>query len=523
MTGTAFTEANEFKAIYKLDVVVIPTNRPLIRMNFADRVYRTEKEKFNAVVHEITQLHAEGTPMLVGTVSIDKSERLADLLKRRGIPHQVLNAKYHEMEAQIVAQAGRFKGVTIATNMAGRGTDILLGGNPVFMARNVAKQKLKPEDQNYEEEYQKFLDTYKRQTQAEHDQVVKVGGLYVLGTERHEARRIDNQLRGRCGRQGDPGASRFYVSLEDDLMRLFGSDRLIGIMNTLGLKEGEVIEHPWVSKSIEVAQRRLEQHNFEIRKQLLEYDNVMNKQREVVYAQRRRALESVSLKEDVLEISRGIIADMTAGYFPDTMNEEPDLVGFTNAVKFKFGLEIAVHEIQGLKKEAIEEKIQERFLTLYTEKEKVAGEEMLRYLERMVFLQTTDNKWKEHLYAMDNLREGIGLRAYGQRDPLLEYKREGFEMFTQMVSTIEEEAVETVAKLQPVKPESFKGVFSNVSQELVHQEVAQFSAPVQTQNAPTVSLEEATPKPVQSVHPKVGRNDPCPCGSGKKYKKCCGK
>ncbi|MDD5155107.1 MAG: preprotein translocase subunit SecA, partial [Candidatus Omnitrophica bacterium] len=287
MTGTAFTEANEFKSIYKLDVVVIPTNRPLIRANYPDRVYKTEKEKFDAVVQEIEELHKAGRPVLVGTISIDRSERLSEMLKRRGINHQVLNAKYHEMEAHIVAQAGRFKGVTIATNMAGRGTDILLGGNAEHMAKNVLRQKLEPSEPNYQEEYNQLLEKYKKETQAEHEKVVESGGLHVLGTERHEARRIDNQLRGRSGRQGDPGSSRFYVSLGDDLMRLFGSDRLVGVMDKLGLEEGQVIEHPWVSRSIEIAQRRVETHNFEIRKQLLEYDNVMNKQREVIYTQRR--------------------------------------------------------------------------------------------------------------------------------------------------------------------------------------------------------------------------------------------
>ncbi|MDD4894376.1 MAG: preprotein translocase subunit SecA, partial [Candidatus Omnitrophica bacterium] len=317
MTGTALTEANEFKSIYQLDVVTMPTNRPLIRTNYPDCVYKTEKEKFDAVVNEIAELHKIGKPVLVGTISIDKSEHLSELLKRRGVPHQVLNAKYHEMEAQIVAQAGRYKGVTIATNMAGRGTDILLGGNPDFMAKNLAKQKLKPEDLNYIDEYKKILDQYRKETDAEHRKVVEVGGLHVLGTERHEARRIDNQLRGRCGRQGDPGSSRFYVSLGDDLMRLFGSDRLVGMMNTLGLEEGQVIEHPWVSKSIEIAQRRVEQHNFEVRKQLLDYDNVMNKQREVIYSQRHSILEGVVLKEEILDIINKIVDDILAIYVHD--------------------------------------------------------------------------------------------------------------------------------------------------------------------------------------------------------------
>ena len=329
MTGTAFTEANEFKNIYQLDVVVIPTNRVLIRTNFSDRIYKTGAEKFNAVVEEIAELYQQGRPVLVGTITIDKSERLSAMLKVRGIPHQVLNAKYHELEAQIVAQAGRFKAVTIATNMAGRGTDILLGGNPEFMARTLAKQQLKSDDPNYHEEHKKLLEKYKKETQAEHEKVVALGGLHVLGTERHEARRIDNQLRGRSGRQGDPGSSRFYVSLSDDLMRLFGSDRLVGLMDRLGLEEGQVIEHPWVTGSIEIAQRRVEQHNFEIRKQLLEYDNVMNKQREIIYGQRRQTLEGADLKEDILGIIEKIAGGMINIHYGDQAAGEPDIAGLS--------------------------------------------------------------------------------------------------------------------------------------------------------------------------------------------------
>jgi len=518
MTGTAFTEANEFKTIYQLDVVVVPTNQPLVRANFSDCIYRTEKEKFNAVVEEISGLYNQGRPILVGTISIDRSEHLAELLKRRGIPHQVLNAKYHEMEATIVAQAGRFKGVTIATNMAGRGTDILLGGNPEFMAKNLIKQKLSSDDPNYPEEYKKLLEKYRKETDQEHNKVVELGGLHVLGTERHEARRIDNQLRGRCGRQGDPGSSRFYVSLSDDLMRLFGSDKLIGIMDKLGLEEGQVIEHPWVSKSIEIAQRRVEQHNFEIRKQLLEYDNVMNKQREVIYGQRLQALEGADLKENILEMAGKVIEDVTAIYSGDNLNSrEPDLNGLINALRLKFGLEVELSKIEGLSISQLGEKLRGLAVALFEEKEKGIGPDLMNHLERMVLLQVIDTKWKDHLYAMDNLREGIGLRAYGQRDPLVEYKREAFDMFSQMISSIEEEAVEAVFKLQPVKPERFKGVFSSVSQELLHPEAAKFEAP------PSQQMADQPSASVQSSHPKVGRNDPCPCGSGKKYKKCCGK
>jgi preprotein translocase subunit SecA len=526
MTGTAFTEANEFKSIYQLDVVVIPTNRPLIRTNHPDCVYKTEKEKFNAVVEEIVSLYNMGRPVLVGTISIDKSERLSDMLKRRGITHQVLNAKYHEMEAQIVAQAGRYKAVTIATNMAGRGTDILLGGNPEFMARNLAKQKLKPDDPNYQEECKKLLEKYRSETDSEHKKVVEIDGLHVLGTERHEARRIDNQLRGRSGRQGDPGSSRFYISLEDDLMRLFGSDRLSGMMDKLGLEEGQVIEHPWVTKSIEIAQRRVEQHNFEIRKQLLEYDNVMNKQREVIYGQRRQALEGASLKEDVLDIADKMLDGVVAVYANSNLSpQEWDAAGLINALKLKFGLELDKSIIEGDGQQSIKEALYQKIVDVYAEKEKALGQDLMRHLERMVFLQIIDSKWKDHLYAMDNLREGIGLRAYGQRDPLIEYKREAFEMFNQMVAGIEEEAVETIFRLQAARPERFKGIFSSVTQEFIHPEARRPEVPqdsMMEEELPPTSSEASKPLPHVSG-PKVGRNEPCPCGSGKKYKKCCGR
>jgi preprotein translocase subunit SecA len=526
MTGTAFTEANEFKSIYQLDVVVIPTNRELIRSNSPDRIYKTKKEKFNAVIEEIIELYNLGKPVLVGTISIDRSEYVAEMLKRRGIQHQVLNAKYHEMEAQIVAQAGRFKGVTIATNMAGRGTDILLGGNPEFMAKNLVKQKYKPEDPDYEQEYKKILENFKKETKAEHEKVVELGGLHVLGTERHEARRIDNQLRGRSGRQGDPGSSRFYVSLEDDLMRLFGSDRLLGLMDKLGLEEGQVIEHPWVSGSIEIAQRRVEQHNFEIRKQLLEYDNVMNKQREIIYGRRLQTLEGADLKEDILAILSKAIDEISVNYAGDySSGKEADLEGLVTAIRLKFGLDIPAQKIKDLNSEQATEELYRLAAAFYEEKEKTIGADLLRHLERMVSLQIIDSKWKDHLYAMDSLREGIGLRAYGQRDPLVEYKREAFGMFGQMIAGIEDEVVEAVFRLQPLKQERFKGVFSSTQQELVHPEATKF------QPAASPAQEEAfSPAPVPSSHPKVGRNDPCPCGakdpstgSPIKYKKCHGR
>ncbi|MCM8801061.1 MAG: preprotein translocase subunit SecA [Candidatus Omnitrophica bacterium] len=523
MTGTAFTEVNEFKAIYQLDVVVIPTNRPLIRTNFPDCIYKTEKEKFNAVVEEIVELYNKGRPVLVGTISIEKSERLSEMLKLRGIPHQVLNAKYHEMEAQIIAQAGRLKAVTIATNMAGRGTDILLGGNPDYMAKNLLRQKMKLSDPNYHQEYKKLVEKFKQETDLEHKKVVELGGLHVIGTERHEARRIDNQLRGRSGRQGDPGSSRFYVSLEDDLMRLFGSDRLIGIMDRLGLEEGQVIEHPWVTKSIEIAQKRVEQHNFDIRRQLLEYDNVMNKQREVIYTQRRQILEGVSLKEDILNILEKILNNILVFYIPDNLSaKEWDLSGFISTINSKFALNINIDEIKLEDKDMLKKELYNRIIMAYEEKEKALGYDLMRNLERMVFLQIIDTKWKEHLYTMDTLREGIGLRGYGQCDPLVEYKREAFQYFSQMITSIENETIETIFRLQPIIPEkAVRGIFSSLPQELSHPRLEKFqSSSLDSRSESFPSSEK--PIPVKNTV-KVGRNDPCPCGSGKKYKKCCGR
>ncbi len=527
MTGTAFTEANEFKNIYQLDVVVIPTNKPLIRKNYPDRIYKTEEEKFSAVVEEIAQLYDSGKPVLVGTISIDKSEKLSEMLKVRGIAHQVLNAKYHELEAQIVAQAGRFKAVTIATNMAGRGTDILLGGNPEFMAKSLARQKLDLEDSNYQEEYRKILERYKEATRQEHEKIVGLGGLHILGTERHEARRIDNQLRGRSGRQGDPGSSRFYVSLKDDLMRLFGSERLIGMMDKFGLEEGQVIEHPWVSRSIEIAQRRVEQHNFEIRKQLLEYDNVMNKQREIIYSQRREILEGISLKEEITEILKSSVEGLIDLNL--SLDKEINLSGLLTELKLRFGLELLEEDVAQLsiaKEEVLKNNLYNRVLNIYEEKERVMGSGLLRHLERMVFLQIIDSKWKDHLFAMDSLCEGIGLRAYGQRDPLIEYKNEAFSMFKEMVAGIESQAVELIFKLEAKGTERLSGVFNSLSQKLIRLENAQLqrqgfskgeSAGFNNEKGLPLNLT------VKSSSSKTGRNDPCPCGSGKKYKKCCGR
>ncbi len=528
MTGTASTEAAEFKEIYSLDVISIPTNCALLRHNFPDRVYKSEKEKFNAVVEEIAECYKQGRPVLVGTISIQKSELFSDMLKAQGIQHQVLNAKYHEMEASIIAQAGRYKAVTIATNMAGRGTDILLGGNYEFTARSILKQKeLKSQDEKYIEEYKGLIVKYKKETQEEHGKVVEVGGLHVLATERHEARRIDNQLRGRSGRQGDPGSSRFYVSLGDDLMRLFGSDRLVGLMERLGLEEGQVIEHPWVSKSIEIAQKRVEQHNFEIRKQVLEYDNVMNKQREVIYHQRRLVLEGDDLKGLILEMAKEALESYGHQYISrDIPKDQWDIAGFCNWLKTAFSLEVEKNFFDKDYKEIIEG-VFEKINHLYALKEQQAGLDAMRHLERMVMLQVVDTKWKDHLYAMDILREGIGLRAYGQRDPLIEYQNAAYEMFTQMINSIKTESVDIIFNVQlKHKVEEVKGVFTSLAQELLHRELGQFERPANEAEAKPQPIGKPQATPVsQSQGPdlKVGRNDPCPCGSGKKYKKCCGR
>lgn len=529
MTGTAFTEANEFKQIYNLDVVVIPTNRPLARANHPDAVFKSQKEKYKAVVDEIKSLYEEGKPVLVGTISIEKSEMLSAMLKRMGITHNVLNAKYHEMEAQIVAQAGRFKAVTIATNMAGRGTDILLGGNPDFMARNImAAKKLDPASDAYKQELVHLQQKLKKEASLEHDKVVALGGLHVMGTERHEARRIDNQLRGRSGRQGDPGSSRFFVSLEDDLMRLFGSERLVGIMDRLGLEEDTVIEHPWVTRSIETAQKRVEAHNFEIRKHLLEYDDVMNKQREVVYAQRRMVLEGEELRTFLFDMIEEVFPKAVDMYISkDIVPEDWNWSGLEGWLKQKFGPGFVL-EKDKIKEMSISD-IRDYFIKIavhfYEQKKADIGADQMRMLERMVMLHVIDSRWKEHLYSMDQLKEGIGLRAYAARDPLIEYQREGYNMFMEMMERIKQEVVELVFRMQLVEERRpARGVFSSLPQQAVHKEFSSLSEEARMQMAEAQGQEASEEKaaPVKRQGPKVGRNDPCPCGSGKKYKKCCG-
>ncbi len=533
MTGTAYTEANEFKQIYNLDCVVIPPNRILRRTNYADCIYRSTREKFQAVVEEIAELHKKGQPVLVGTISIEKSELVSKLLKARGIPHQVLNAKYHDLEAHIIAQAGRYKAVTIATNMAGRGTDIVLGGNAEHLAKSLLEQKMKEsqDETSANELLAKFLKQFKGQVEEEHKKVVELGGLHVLGTERHESRRIDNQLRGRSGRQGDPGASRFYVSLEDDLMRLFASDRMVNIMDKLGMEEGQVIEHPLVSRAIEVAQKRVETHNFEIRKQLIEYDNVMNKQREAIYSLRQRVLESENVKKEVIEALEDTVFKMVAQHVALVQeNGGWDIEGLLAYLTGKFGLDLSAqrNEFVVMSKEDLQDFLAKRIVDLYELKEKELSPEELRQLEKFVMLHTIDSKWKDHLYAMDQLKDGVGLRSFASRDPLIEYKREGFFLFSMMYESINQEVAETIFNVQPIKQERMlKGVFSSLPQNLVHNDFSSLAhrespLPASSTPEPNQSAEPVATAPYQKEGPKVGRNAPCPCGSGKKYKKCCG-
>ncbi|MBL7170978.1 MAG: preprotein translocase subunit SecA [Candidatus Omnitrophica bacterium] len=492
MTGTAATEANEFQEIYKLEVMVIPPNRPLIRTHHPDVIYKTEREKFNAVVKEIEECNKLGRPALVGTISIEKSERLSHMLKKKNIPHNVLNARYHEKEAEIVARAGEPSAVTIATNMAGRGTDIVLG-----------------------------------------EGVAKKGGLHIVGTERHESRRVDNQLRGRAGRQGDPGSSRFYLALEDDLMRIFGSDRLTRIMDRLGMEEGQDIQHPLVTRAIETAQKRVEGHNFDIRKQLLEFDNVMNKQREVIYEQRDLVLESDNLKDVILDMIGDMAGERVSLYAgKDLHHEEWDIDGLCQWLKSSFGIEMNVSSVKEISSsEDFISFITQKIKDGYKEKETSIGEAHFRQLEKAILLSVVDSKWKDHLYAMDNLREGIGLRAYGQRDPLIEYQHEGSGMFTAMIDSIKEEVLGFLFKVRPAGEIKERSVFSLSGQSFLHPDASPMSripqappespgqAPPPTQTGPGPQ----PPSPYQREGKKVGRNDPCPCGSNKKYKKCCGK
>jgi preprotein translocase subunit SecA len=585
MTGTAETEAAEFEKIYKLEIVVIPTNRPLLRRENPDIIYRTEKEKYFAVADEIEKMNTTGQPVLVGTTSIEKSERLSDLLKRKGVRHVVLNAKYHEREAEIVAQAGRLNSVTIATNMAGRGTDILLGGNAEFMAKqeslkaglarsvHAAAGEISPvasaanmtrwyyQGAEYEidsEQWQQILSRHEAQIQGEHQQVIEAGGLHILGTERHEARRIDNQLRGRAGRQGDPGSSRFYLSLEDDLMRIFFDKQWVSnLLQRVGMEEGVPVESRLMTRRIEAAQKAVEGQNFESRKHLLEYDDVMNKQREAVYGLRRQLLQGVDQKELILEdYVASMVGELLEQYAPKEQHPEQwDMAALKNQVFTKFGVDLAAENIdlESLNRHELGDAIFNKLKERYEAKEKLIGPEAMRYHERMIMLSVLDGQWKNHLLDMDHLKEGIGLRGYGQHDPLVEYKRESFDMFEAMMLRFQEDMVRHLYFMQVVGP---GGEILSAAAPSIHEPaLAIASEPSQVpmsdngggrkparsaatsldqlerefQRKKQRELEQARmagagDMQVQQrrVGEKVGRNDPCPCGSGKKYKKCCG-
>jgi preprotein translocase subunit SecA len=596
MTGTADTEAEEFNKIYKLDVVVIPPNRPLRRVENPDLVYRTEGEKWDAIVTEIIDEHAKGRPVLVGTVSIEKSEKLSTMLDRRGLKrgtttgggadkHVVLNAKYHAQEAEFVAQAGRKGSVTIATNMAGRGTDILLGGNAEFMARQqclaeeIAERLPKGEERFVEDEqyayffhldafyrvpkadYLRIFEHFKKLTDAEHDAVVALDGLHIVATERHESRRIDNQLRGRAGRQGDPGASRFYLSLEDDLMRIFGSDRISGLMQKLGMEEGVPIEHGMVTRAIERAQKQVESQNFSVRKHLLEYDDVMNKQRENIYALRKQILEGkirlqdaegheeeLDTREYLMDLAEDILDAVVETYAARQADfEQWDLDALKREVNRVFAIDAAALDFSERTSDEIRDLLWAAIVKSYDEKETLVGRDVLHRVERDIMLQIVDSQWKDHLYSLDHLKEGIGLRGYGQKDPLVEYKRESFDLFQAMKDRVDEEIVRYLWWLRPIIEDETPRVAAprrpapRRAPLILNDPAAESQSvlagaragapqaaasgpfgPARAQQPARVGGDDATPKTVRRDMPKVGRNDPCPCGSGKKYKKCHG-
>jgi preprotein translocase subunit SecA len=515
MTGTADTEAEEFMNIYKLEVIIIPTNMPMIRDDQADLIYRTLGEKDQAIIDDIVESHKRGQPILVGTISIEKSEQISNLLKRKGVKHNVLNAKLHEKEAEIVAQAGRKGAVTIATNMAGRGTDIVLGGNAEKL---LEQQGLDPEEDR--EAFEESEKEMRELCEAEKQEVLGSGGLRIIGTERHESRRIDNQLRGRSGRQGDPGASRFYLSLEDDLMRIFGSEKISNLMERLGMEEGVPIEHKMVSRAIENAQKRVEGHNFDARKHILEYDDVMNKQREVIYGQRRMILEGADLREEVIEFGLGLADSIVYEHIGEKAHpDEWDVDGFKNGLAGRFDIPVSVDEkkdltigaekllYESMLQDDVLEAVQKAVEDVYKRQEESIGEERIRGFERYILLNVLDNQWKEHLLMMDHLKEGINFRGYAQKNPLSEYKREGHDLFQGMIERFKEE-VATILFRAKVEDDA--------------------EVPAQRTRASLPMIEsrgesaDAVPVTVRRDTKKVGRNDPCPCGSGKKYKKCHG-
>jgi preprotein translocase subunit SecA len=579
MTGTADTEAEEFAKIYNLDVFVIPTNRPMVRVDNEDIVYKTIGEKFKAAADEIEELYKRGQPVLVGTVSIEKSEALAAILKRRGIAHDVLNAKQHEREAEIVAQAGRLKRVTIATNMAGRGTDIILGGNAEFLAKREAgpapempetdgpptPEQIRAHEEavaDHQQTYQAALARFTKDCAQEHEAVVKLGGLYILGTERHESRRIDNQLRGRAGRQGDPGGSRFYLSLEDDLMRIFGSDRIKGLMETLGMEDGEPIEHRWLTKSIEGAQKKVEGHNFDIRKNLLEYDDVMNQQRKSIYKLRRRVLAAgagfplIEYEEDLktkkkTRLETSVTWEQARERILDLLEENIfaacdafagsrsptgwDLEGLQNALRDQFGASMRLVDGSFATREDLEEQIWNVLQKRYEQKEGEAGADNLRRFEQYIYLSTIDALWKDHLLAMDHLRQGIGLRGYGQKDPKQEYKKEGYQMFVQMMQAITTNVVSTLLRAELVRREEQPAPSPRPEQRAAREAKSAIAGEYDLSRKRLPKMSESRGEVMAGGAPAPGKqqtvrteghrarpNDPCPCGSGKKFKRCHG-
>ena len=526
MTGTAMTEEDEFQEIYKLDVIAIPTNKPMIRKDHDDIIYKNENAKFRAVVEDIKESHKKGQPVLVGTVSVEKSEKLSSILRKEGIKHEVLNAKYHEKEAAIVAQAGKYGAVTISTNMAGRGTDIMLGGNSEFLAKEeMRRQKYSEEmieaaNSFYETDdesilkarkvYKELIEKFDKEIEEERQKVIDAGGLKIIGTERHESRRIDNQLRGRSGRQGDIGESRFYIGLDDDLMKIFGGDMITRVYNTLGADENMPIQAKILSKTVENAQKKVEGKNFSIRKNVLQYDDVMNQQRELIYAQRREVLDGKDLKESILKMVNGVAEDLVSMYTNVLEGEDIDVQGLKLQIKEIFGLE----DIKALKAEELDEEalileLQEKALAKYEEKEQEVGETDFRELERIVMLKVVDEKWMDHIDAMDELKDGIGLRAYGQKDPVVQYRIEGSDMFDAMIADIRTDVVKIILNVHK-------------SNDMRRKETVQITN-ASLENINGIDGDTTNHEPIRNEGPKVGRNDPCPCGSGRKYKNCCGK
>ncbi len=527
MTGTAETEAAEFHSTYKLDVIVIPTHMPMVRTDFSDVIYRTLPEKWDAVIEEIKDCYEKGQPTLVGTVSVENSELIARRLQREAVPHNVLNAKYHEREAEIVAQAGRKGAVTIATNMAGRGTDILLGGNPDFMTREFLKKEEIDPDEATEEKWSEAFAQAKRIVETEHEEVVKIGGLHIVGTERHESRRIDNQLRGRAGRQGDPGSSRFFLSLEDDLMRIFAGDKVKALMQRLGMEQGVAIESKMVSKRIESAQKSVEGRNFESRKHLLEYDDVMNKQRETIYGLRRQLMEEPDQREYLMGdppqsgVAYDLFSDLTKRYLnPDVAPDDWDVENYKLQIKtiYDFDGDAERIDFQNLTSQEVVDTIWEKLKVKYAEKEQQIGVEAMRTYERIIMLNIIDAQWKDHLLSLDHLKQGIGLVGYGQKDPLVEYKKQSFDLFQEMLDRIDTTTIRSLFNLQIVTeqpPEALR------QRRLPRRSTSlTFTGP--NQGAAAAGEEAGKVKTVVRDQPKVGRNEPCPCGSEKKYKKCHG-